>query len=156
MSYRVRVNGVQVFGNNESYQEWDDFLKSKGVKIDEEGCYDAYIDDLQGMFSVIDTITRRLIKERHEQVVKGEKSFLGKPYVELTDLSDSIWLNDETPLLEYNIRMINNAYCFMPYQLFKAVEDIIEICGHDGSGAATLGYRYYRLKDGKRIHVYAG
>lgn len=155
MSYRVRVNGVQVFGNNESYQEWDDFLESKGVKIDEEGCYDAYIDDLQGMFNVVDTVTRRLIKERHEQVVKGERCF-GKPYAELTDLSDSMWLNDETPLLEHNMYWINNAYCFLPYQLFKAVEDIIEICGHDGSGAVKLGYSYYRLKDGKRIYVCAG
>lgn len=157
MSYRVRVNGVQVFGNNESYQEWDDFLESKGVKIDEEGCYDAYIDDLQGMFNVIDTITRRLINERHEQVVKGEKSLMGKPYAELTDLSDSMWLNDETPLLEYNMQMINHAYCFLPYQVFKAVEDIIEKSEKPYSNE-NIDWRFYsyKLKHGAKIHVYAG
>ena len=38
MSYRTSVNGVQIFGNNEYYKEWTDFLKSKGIEIDEDGC----------------------------------------------------------------------------------------------------------------------
>lgn len=157
MSYRMKVNGTQIFGNNESYQEWDDFLKSKGVEIDEDGCYDAYIDDLQGMFNVIDTITRRLIKERHEQVVKGEKGFMGRPYTELTDLSNSPWLDDETPLLRYNMQMINYAYCFLPYQVFKSVEDIIEESEERYlNGNIDWGFCSYKLKDGAKIHVHAG
>lgn len=108
------------------------------------------------MFDVIDKITRKLIDDMHEKVVAGEKNWDGKPYTELTDLSDSMWLDDETPILTFNIYMIEHAYCFLPYQLFKAVEDIIEKCEHDESGAVKLGYRYYRLKDGKKIHVYAG
>jgi hypothetical protein len=156
MSYRTRINEVQIFGNNEYYQEWIDFIRSEGIKDDEDGVYDGYIENLQGMFDTIDIITRGLINDRHNQVVAGELTWEGKPCRELTDLSESMWLNDKTPLLMYNMQMIENAYCFLPYQLFKAVEDIIEQCEHDEPRAVRLGYRYYRLKDGTKIHVYAG
>jgi hypothetical protein len=157
MSYRTNVNGTQIFGNNEWYQEWADFLKSEGIKVDEEdGLYDGYIDNLKGMFDVIDKITKKLINDRHEKVVASERDWGDKPYKELTDLSGSMWLDGETSVLMFDIQMIKNAYCFLPYQLFMAVEDIIEECKHDDPGAVVLGYRCYRLKDGERIHVHAG
>lgn len=156
MSYRTRINGHQVFGNNESYKEWTDFLKSEGIEIDEDVCYDDYTDNLQGVFDAIDKITRRLIDERHQSVIKGEKGITGKPLQELTDLSGSVWLDDKTPLLMFNMCMLEEAYCFLPYQVFKAVGDVIEECENDEPGAVLLGYKYYRLKDGKRIHVHAG
>lgn len=153
MSYRTHVNGHQIFGNNEWYKEWADFIESEGIKIDEDGCYDGYIDNLQGVFDVIEKITRRLINERHKQVEKGETWF-GKPYTELADLTDMI--DEDKNILLSNMYMIEHAYCFLPYQVYKAVEDIIEICKHDESGAVRLGFRCYRLKDDKRIHVEAG
>lgn len=156
MSYRTNVNDTQIFGNNEWYQEWIDFLKSEGIEVDREGLYDGYIVDLKGMFDTIDVITKRLIAERHEKVIAGEEDWKGKPLKELTDLSGSMWLDGETSILMFNIQMIENAYCFLPYQVFKAVEDIIEVCEYDATGAVPLGYRYYRLKDNKRIHVDAG
>ena len=164
MSYRTYVNGTQIFGNNDGYIEWFDFLKSKGVEINEDGLYDDYIDDLQGMFEVIDKITKRLIDERHEQVVKGETNWDGEPYKELTDLSESIYLNDKTPILMYNMQMINHAYCFLPYQVFMAVEDIIEktdkpyIVEKANKPYISEKEWYfcsYKLKDGERIHVSA-
>ena len=156
MSYRSKVNGTQIFGNNEGYQEWFDFIKSEGIEIDEDGCYDGYITNLQGMFNVIDKITRQLIDERHEKVLKGEKNWDGKYLNELTDLSNSMWLDDKTPILMYNIQMIENAYCFLPYQVFKAVESIIE-----KSDKVYTDYKQwfccsYKLKDGEKIHVHAG
>ncbi len=157
MSYRTNVNGYQIFGNNEYYTEWADFLKSEGIEINEEGClYDGYIDNLKGMFDTIDIIAKKLIDNRHKKVVAGEKDYYGKPYKELTDLTDSMWLDGKTSILEFNIHMVENAYCFLPYQLFKAIDDIIERCEHDNPGAVKLGYRCYRLKDDKRIHVDAG
>lgn len=155
MSYNTYINGTQIFGNNDFYQEWADFLSSKGIEIDNDGLYDGYIDDLQGMFNVIDKITQKLIDERHQQVLKGEKWF-GKPMHELTDLSQSIWLDNKTPLLLYNMMMIKEAYCFLPYQVFEAVEDIIEkaekpyIDDYKGWFCCS-----YKLKDGKKIHVRA-
>ena len=157
MSYRTSINGTQIFGNNEYYQEWIDFIRSEGIEVDEEGLYDGYIENLQGMFDVIDTITRGLINDRHNQVVSGELTRKGEPYKELTDLSESMWLDDKTPLLMYNMQMIENAYCFLPYQVFKAVEELIEksdtpYIGHDGKEWFLCSYK---LKDGKQIHVHA-
>lgn len=37
MSYRIYVNDTQLFGNNESYPEWDDYVKSQGIEIGPEG-----------------------------------------------------------------------------------------------------------------------
>ncbi len=155
MSYRTYINDTQVFGNNEYYKEWADFLSSKGIEIDEDGLYDGYIDDLQGMFNVIDKITQRLIDERHQKVLKGEKWF-DEPMHELTDLSESMWLNKETPLLMYNVQMIRNAYCFLPYQVFKAVENIIERAekSYVDDYKDWLGCSF-KLKDGEKIHVRA-
>ena len=157
MSYRTYINHTQIFGNNESYPEWLYFIKSKGIEVNEDCIYDGYITDLQGMFNVIDTITRGLINDRHEEVLKGEKDWEGKPYTELTDLSKSMWLADNVPLLKYNMEMINHAYCFLPYQAYKAVENIIErsdkpYVSEDGKE----WYCYtYKLKPGMMIHVEA-
>lgn len=155
MSYRTRIQDVQIFGNNEYYEEWIDFLESKGIEVDEDGCYDGEIDDLQGMFNVIDKITQRLIEERHNRVKKGEKSLNGKPITELADLSQSIWLDDKTPLLRYNIQIIENAYIFLPYQVYLAVENIIEETNEFYHGYKNWAFCTYKLKDGEKIHVSA-
>ena len=39
MSYRTTVNGMQIFGNNETYPEWDEFIRSQGIAIGEDGDY---------------------------------------------------------------------------------------------------------------------
>lgn len=157
MSYRTSVNDTQIFGNNEWYQEWIDFLKSEGIEVDEEdGLYDGYIDNLKGMFDTIDVITKRLIDDRHKKVIADEKNWNGKPLRELTDLSGSMWLDGETSILMFNVQMIENAYCFLPYQLFKAIENKIERCKHNDPGSVVLGHKCYRLKDDETIHVHAG
>ena len=73
MSYHTWINGEEIFGNNEYYDEWIDFIKSKGIEVDEDGCYEGEINDVQGIFETVDKITRRLIDERHKEVEKGEK-----------------------------------------------------------------------------------
>ena len=45
MSYRTNVNGTQIFGNNEWYGEWGEYLISKGIKISDEGLYDEITKD---------------------------------------------------------------------------------------------------------------
>ena len=111
------------------------------------------------MFNVIDKITRRLIDERHNEVVLGEKNWDGKPYRELTDLTDSMWLNKNTPLLMFNRMMIENAYCFLPYQVYVAVKDMIETADKPYIDNDTDCEWYccsFKLKEGKKIHVQAG
>lgn len=155
MSYRTYINDHQIFGNNEGFEEWFDFLTSHGIEVKEGGSYDGYIDDLQGMFEVIDKITSKLIEDRHKKVVSGELDWQGKPLREMTDLSDSMWLADQTPLLMFNMQVIQNYYCFLPYQVFKAVEDIIEESKRPYVGDKEWYLCTYHLKEGEKIHVYA-
>ena len=157
MSYRTYIEGKQVFGNNVCYREWDEFIKSCGIQMDEDGGYEGDITDVKGMFNTIDLITRRLIKERHRLVERGRLALNGKPYKELTDLSDSMYLDGENPVLMFAMNMVENAYCFLPYQVYMAVKDKIEpaeeryvIDGVDWS------YCSYKIKDGESIHVDAG
>ena len=156
MAYRTIINNVQVFGNNEYYEEWITFLRSKGFKIDEDGCYDGEIDDVMELFDVIDKITRKLINERHKDVEQGRKNFDGKPLKEMTDLSDSIWLTDDTPILMFNQQMMECAYCFLPYQVYMAVKDVIEIAdNHYEKDGVDWIFCTYKLKDGEKIKVHA-
>lgn len=145
MSYRTYIGNTQVFGNNEYYKEWTDFIESQGIEIGEDGDYDGEITDVQGMFDVINKITKRLIKERHKQVEKGETWF-GKPYKELADLTDLI--DEDEDILLSNIYIINYTYCFLPYRVYKAVKDKLE------------EFRPYigkiTLKPNVKIHVSAG
>lgn len=95
MSYRTYIDEEQIFGNNDYFKEWEEFIKSQGIEIDEEGGYSGEITDVQGLFETIDKITRNMIKEFHAKVESGEKNWKAEPYKELTDLSDSMWLNDD-------------------------------------------------------------
>ena len=157
MSYRTSVNGVQIFGNNECYIEWDNFIKSHGIEIDNNGCYDGEIDDVMGMFDTIDKITRRLIEERKRQIYNKETDYEGKPLLELTDLSNSMWLDNNTPILMFNEQILKYAYCFLPYQVYLAVKDVIEptneVYKKDG---INWNFCTYKLKDGAKIRVHAG
>lgn len=156
MSYRTYVNGTQIFGNNEYYKDWIDFLKSKGIDIDEDGVYEGEIDDVMGMFSVIDKITRKLINERHEEVIKGKVNFDGKPLREMTDLSDSMWLQDDTPILMFNKQMVEHAYCFLPYQVYMVVQDKIERTDYiQDKNGIDWSFCTYKIKDGEKIKVSA-
>ena len=157
MSYRTTVNNTQIFGNNESYKEWLDFIKTQGIKVDEEGLYEGEIKDVMGMFDTVDKITRKMIDEAHARVMNGETDWMGRPYTELADLSNSIYLDKSTPILVFDEMMINNAYIFMPYTLYKAVEDCIELTREmfvkDG---VKWFFCSYKIKEGETIRVNAG
>ena len=157
MSYRTSVNDTQIFGNNDYYIEWENFIKSQGIEIDDDGLYEGEITDVMGMFDVIDKITKRLIEERHFQVVNGETDYEGKPLTELTDLSNSMWLKGNTPIFMFDRRMVENAYCFLPYQVYLAVEDVIERTPEVYKKDDIEWFCCtYKLKDGAKIIVDAG
>lgn len=169
MSYRVSLDNFQIFGNGESYDEWDEFIKSQGIAIDEEGCYDGEITDVMGIFVTIDKIIRRLQKEFHERVAKqdpeevkryreaGKTRFI---HHEMTDFSDSMFLAPDTPWLEFNLEMINGSYCFLPYQVLQAIKPKIEKVHYDSHKDYKINgvdwwYCYYQIKPGMTIHVHA-
>lgn len=153
MSYRMCIENTQLFGNNEDYPEWEEFIKTQDVKFDGDGCYSGYITDVQKMFEVIDAITRRLINEQHEKVLRGDTDYKGDPKKELTDWSNSMYLNENTPILMFNKMIVENAICFMPYIAYKAVEKKIETVRGEHKNTGVSWYIKYKIKPGKKIRV---
>ena len=157
MSYRVKIDGCQIFGNNESYALWDDFVKSQGITIDTEGNYDGYTTDVEGMFKVIDKITRKNIADRHRRVLAGEKKIGGKEAIkELADFTDSIFLKDDTPILEFDEYIARNAYIFLPLQVKNILMDkIVRADDRYKDDIVDWSFASYKLKDGEKIHLSA-
>ena len=159
MSYRVWVNSHQLFGNNESYPEWEEWVKSQGIKIGEDGDYNFYTHDFNGMMQAVEKIVIRLIKERHQDVIKGRKYFDFRihkevPYHELGDYSnfleevekDQEIQNNKIYSFHYHLRnIIENGYFFLTYRLFDICRDKLE------------DYLVsYKVKDPKGIEISAG
>lgn len=64
MSYRTYVNNYQIFGNEEYYDEWIEFIQSQGIEVDEEGCYEGEITDFMSGLVVCENIVNKLEKEK--------------------------------------------------------------------------------------------
>ena len=168
MSYKTRVNDVQVFGNNEYYQEWLDFIRAQGIKIGEEGDYDGYITDFTGAVRTCEKIVLRLESEREEtrsKLVRTAKdpmaakdSPLVAQFTSLFDLSDiKRTLDGQDPdcpvrltLSGELIQRIKYGYLFIPVMFIAACKDDIEL---DPTSSCIWDYK---LKPGARIHVHAG
>lgn len=158
MSYRTVVENVQIFGNNEYYSEWIKFVKSNGITVDEDDCYEGDITDVEGLFKTIDKITRNIIAEQHKKVVRNEKTFTCKgeqPCREMTDFSDSMWLSDNTPLLMFNKMIVEQSYAFFPYVVFQAVKGKIVPCEPYEDDTVEWYCCSFKIKDGEKIHIRA-
>lgn len=75
MSYRTYVNGKQLFGNNKCFEEWGEYLISKGIKISDEGLYKGELDDFMEALEVIEKITMNIEAKRRERKEAGGKFF---------------------------------------------------------------------------------
>lgn len=162
MSYRTYINNTQIFGNNEWYQEWIDFIKSEGIEVGEDDDYDGYITNIHGLFSTINTIIKRLIDEQHQKVVNGETNWNDEPKKDLYNFTDSYnfyckeYDGKQSSILDFNFYILNNSYLFIPYVVYKALEDILEHDEDRWNDDKIEWYRSYKLKDGEKIHVHAG
>lgn len=145
MSYRTRVNGHQIFGNNECYSEWLTFIKSQGIEINEEGNYEGEITDFMAALEAIEKITMQLHHDR-----EGLFDFTWVPEnVDKEDPSDKY----RSSLFDEEIDMVRHSYALLPYQFFLACQDILE----RGDMYKIPGHAVcYKLKAGKTLHVYAG
>lgn len=160
MSYRTYVEGVQIFGNNECYPEWIEFVKSQGITVDEEGCYSGEIKDFMGALSVIETIVLRKNKEREEFKMEYNGNMAGKPILSLFDFTNTPnVLERQSPNDRYNnslldelMTIIDTSYAFMPYAFYLACEDKLE----PDKVFSTEGHFYcYKLKEGLTLDVEA-
>lgn len=129
MSYRTYINDVQVFGNNEYYPKWTNYLKSKGIVEDSDGCYEGELTDFMEALDVIEEIVIDMETERRTRKESGEK-FHTTSIFDLGNIYDDVLNNPtEESLLDKELYYITNGYMFLPYAFFKACEDIIEYKG---------------------------
>lgn len=154
MSYRTKINGKQLFGNNEWYEEWGEYLISKGIEIDDEGLYEGELDNFMEALEVIEKITMNIEAKRRERKEAGGK-FFSQSIFDNGDIYDSLVNDDEhyESLFDKEVEIIKYGYMFLPIQFFKACEDMLEYTGIDLKGNRTYTYK---LKDGCKIKVTAG
>ena len=153
LAYRTYINNTQVFGNDEYYSEWIEYIKSKGIAIGEDGDYTGELDDFMETLDVIEAIVMRLEAERRERKKKGVK-YGSQSIFDLGHIYDNV-LEDPTgsSLLDEELHYIKNGYMFLPYAFLKACEDIIEYKGHSLKGKHL---QIFKLKDGCKIKVSGG
>lgn len=176
MSYRVRVNKKQIFGNNESYEEWNDFLKSQGIEINDEGCYDGEITDFMGAVKAMEQIVMRIDAEQaetREKLLRSMKDQSNDPETinakqeilsrysglfDLTYIKEAVLKEHDDPrrneyLFDKLYEIEKNGYLFFPIQLYRACEKDLEIYMEKEIGSRMWTFR---LKPGRTIHVHAG
>lgn len=157
MSYRTKINGTQIFGNNECYQEWVDFIKSQGIEVGKEGNYEGEITDFMKALEVIEQITMNKHKERQERIkssnydqkLKGLFDFRSIPRnIEETDPDDEF----RCSLFDEELNVILYSYALLPYQFYLACKDKLE----QERLFFTPGHlNCYKLKEGETLHVCA-
>ncbi len=163
MSYRTRINDCEIFGNNECYPEWIDFIKSQGIDIKPGNIYEGTIKDFMGALVIIEKITLRLTKERHERINelknKGyDQSHLPKELFDWSNATQHIdpeTLNNNTygtSLFDKLTEIIDESYAFYPYQFYKACEDKLEQI----HCFTTDNHFYcYKIKEGETLTISA-
>jgi hypothetical protein len=165
LSYRTRINNVQIFGNNEYYSEWIEFIKSQSIAVGEDGDYDGEIVDVMNALKVIENIVLRIEKEHREDGISPYDTHRivsqdGLSYTSLFDFSyvyDKILQEDidktSRSLTDQLLEIQKNSYMFMPLAFLSACGDCIK----KNYSSITDGRLYnYSLVDGKKIHVHAG
>lgn len=175
MSYRTYVNGHQLFGNNEAFPEWHEFLLSQGVEIDDEGNYDGEIHDFMAALIVMENIVERLQKQRisnkeklnneikEKNLSEEEREYLLNHIYGVKSLFDLNFLYDDWQkqkgedfcfsLFDHLQEAIDSAYMFLPCQLYMACKDKLQ---KSSKCFATPGhFSCYELKEGETISVSA-
>lgn len=157
MSYRTYVNEHQIFGNNEYYQEWFDFIESQGIVVSDEFTYDGYITDVMGAIKAIEQIILRKAKESEETIIgRNGKTFKHCKLFDFSNEYEKIIMDREDKygmeLTDHIMFIEDIAYMFMSVAFIKACKDLIERV------PKPKGKRLYnyKVKDGKQVHVHAG
>ena len=173
MSYRTYVEGTQVFGNNEYYPEWIEFIKEQGIEVSDECIYEGEIKDFMKALQVIENIVLRLEKEKRERNEKLKKEMEEKNFSEeekafartkiygiksifdWKNTFDKVTNNNDKyglSLLDELISIIDESYAFLPYQFLKACEGKIE---RDRSFSTEQHFNCYKIKENESIYVRA-
>lgn len=169
MSYRVTIDGKQLFGNGESYKIWDEFIKSQGIQISEEGCYDGKITDFMGALEACERIVLEIEAERQESYKKNRYIIErtapeDRPRVMAMLDANSLFDLSRMPeqfidLPNYKIGLFDelydltrNGYLFLPYTLFRICKKKLV----RSLPSKSIRPNAFQLKPGKTLHVHAG
>lgn len=175
MSYRTYINNKQIFGNNEYYPEWIDFIKSQGIEINEESGYTGEIKDFMGALETIENIILRLESERRarkealdkeieeKNLTKEEKEMLYSSVYGISSLFDFRHYYDEiknedkndkyhTSLTDRLSSLRKEAYIFMSCEFIDACKDKIE---HMKPFSVDGHFDCYKIKENEHIYVRA-
>ena len=167
MSYRTYVNGIQIFGNNECYPEWIDFLRTQGVYVDDNCCYKGSIKDVMGAIAALEKIVVRLEDERRDKIRSlGVKDTALNNKRRLTSLFnftreyDDFLEEDEansdtnigSSITDKVLDIREYSLVFLPSQFIDACADAIE---KDEPFSFPRHFNCYKLKEGCEITVKA-
>lgn len=141
---------TRFFSNNETYPEWNAFIESQGITIDEEYCYNGEIKDIMQAITVLERITLRLHQERLEQMKQGIKA---KNIFDLTHIPEELENQPSgdkfnNSLLDMLNDITKNGYMFLPQILLNVCKDKLEKM----PPFSTPGHFYcYKIKDDEII-----
>lgn len=174
MSYRTTVNDVQIFGNNESYDAWLDYIKSQGIKVNDEGNYEGDITDFHGALVAVESIVKDMMQKRKsdwekyrvhiESILKRDpeneyalkqKADQTHSYLDFSHYEKDIWEYHDS-LLDTLFIIANQSYAFFPYTLYMACQDQLEPLDPINEPDGTYRIRNFRFKGGASAHVKAG
>lgn len=152
MSYRVSVNGTQLFGNNCSYPEWDEYVRSQGIVPDKDGSYEGELNDFHAGVLALEAAVKRLMAER-----KADR-YQSKEFGSYFDFSDyERWINEHVQtVFDACWEIAAMGYAFMPFAFWMACRDMIEPVDPAPDPDGALRVRKYKFKDGCAAHVRAG
>lgn len=169
MAYRTYVNGVQIFGNNNRYEQWENFIRSQGIEINHDGLYRGEINDFMAAIEACEQIVMSIDEER----VKRRQNITVNPdpdpefqamllqettsQFDLTEIPARIKKRDGTPaaigLFDNLLSIVWNGCMFVPYTLYLACKEHLE---PDLENRKVGHINTFRIKPGHHIEVWAG
>lgn len=140
------VNSTQVFGNNEYYKKWLDFIETQNIDVDFEFWYEGEITDIMTAISVIEEIVADIENEKHRTKSLYDLAFIKENQEKHKNAHYGKSLLDEI------INEVNSGYLFLPYCFLQACRDSIE---PDKPYADGKHLHCYKIKENKTIKIKA-
>lgn len=145
MSYRTYVgtsekNTIQILGNNESYQPLFEELKRQGIEINEDGCFEGKIKEIQPIIDILE----QYIWDKDIQMKKFKRSN--------GEQADIFNLRPDKKQLEcggftYQMQELQqNGYIFVTANLVNYLEESIE-----EEYDCELNRFIYKIKEDKEV-----
>lgn len=175
MSYRISVNGVQLFGNNASYPEWDGYIRSQGITPDGDGCYEGELSDFHAGVLALEATVKRLMSERKadassrmsrvlkvlaenpdNDAAKRAAAELGQSYLDFSEYEH--WIDERIQtVFDVCWEIATMGYAFMPFAFWMACRDMLEPDEPEFEPPdGPLRVRKFRFKPGMKARIKAG